>query len=107
MTFEVVLTERAQHDLDDACHFIARHAPETAEKWRREFLESLLKLESHPQACPLAAESAEFSFELRQYLHRTRSGRVNRALLTIVGNQVRVLAIRRPGQQAVRPEDLR
>jgi plasmid stabilization system protein ParE len=106
MPFEVFLTDRARRDLDNARAFIARHAPETAEKWYADFLTALLALETNPQAYPLAEESKEFLFELRQFLHRTRSRRTNRALFTIVGEQVRVLAIRRPGQQAVQPGDL-
>lgn len=107
MAFEVVVTERAQRDLNDARAYIARHAPETAERWYVEFLRALLKIGETPYSFSIAEESTEFPFELRQYFHRTRSGRVNRALYTIVESEVRVLAIRRPGQELVKPEDLR
>lgn len=107
MVFEVIVTSRAQRDLNEARTYIARYAPETAEKWYIEFLRALCELENHPETHPIAAESKDLPFELRQFLHRTRSGRVNRALFTIVGSQVRVLAVRRPGQRAMKPEDLR
>jgi plasmid stabilization system protein ParE len=107
MPHEVILTDRAIRDLNDATRYISRHAPETAEKWRRDFLESLLTLENNPHAYSLAEESKEFPFELRQYFYRTRSRRLNRALFVVLENQVRILAIRRPGQEAVGPHDLR
>lgn len=107
MPLEVYITDRAYRDLNEARTFISRHAPETAEKWYAEFVEALLGLGKNPQAYSLAEEGKEFPFELRQYFHRTRSGRVNRALFAIFGNEVRVLAIRRPGQQSIRAEDLR
>ena len=107
MPFEVYLTDRAQRDLEDACAYVAQYAPETAEKWRRSFLEALLILEQSPESRPLAPEDSAFPFQLRQYIHRTRSRRANRALFTIVGNQVRVLAIRRPGEPLITPEDIR
>jgi hypothetical protein len=44
--------------------------------------------------------------EIRQFIYRTKSGRANRALFTILGDEVRVLHIRRPGQPLMSPEDL-
>jgi plasmid stabilization system protein ParE len=106
MEFEVYVTRRAQRDLNEARDFIAQFAPETAERWYVDFLRALCSLEKNPHVHPVAAESKDLPFELRQFIYRTRSKRINRALFIISGNQVRVLAVRRPGQQAVRPEDL-
>lgn len=86
MRYEVYVTQRAQRDLNESRDFCS--------------------LESNPQVHPVAPESKDLPFELRQFIHRTRSKRVNRALFVISGSQVRVLAVRRPGQQAVGPEDL-
>jgi plasmid stabilization system protein ParE len=107
MRFEVLITERAYSDLGEARAFIARHAPEAAERWYYGFLEALLALEENPRTWPVAEEGSDFSFELRQFLFRSRNGSVSRALFTIVGEQVRVLAVRRPGQRLVTPNDLR
>jgi len=106
MTYEVYLAERAQKDLAAAHDYIARYAPETAELWHANFLRSLLKLEKNPESRPSAPENGEFPFHLRQYTFRGKSGKANRALFAIVGDQVRVLAIRRPGQPLVTPEDI-
>jgi plasmid stabilization system protein ParE len=107
MDYEVLVTRRAQQDLEETRNYIAKYAPETAERWYRDFLEALCTLEVNPQAHPLAAENKDLPMEVRQYLYRTRSGRVNRALFTIVDREVRVLAIRRPGQQSATMDDLR
>jgi plasmid stabilization system protein ParE len=107
MQFEVLITERAYSDLNEARAFIARHAPEAAEQWYFGCLEALLALEQSPRTWPVAEEGSRFSFELRQFLYRSRNGSVSRALFTIVDNQVRVLAVRRPGQGLATPSDLR
>jgi plasmid stabilization system protein ParE len=106
MRFEVYITDRAYRDLIEARQYIANRAPEAADRWYFGFLEALLALESQPQTWALAAEDRDVPFELREFLYRTRSGAVSRALFTIVSDQVRVLAIRRPGQDSVGLEDL-
>jgi plasmid stabilization system protein ParE len=106
MRFEVLITERARRDLEQARAYIAKHAPEAAERWYVGFLKALLDLEKNPTARPFAAENPDFPFELREFLYRSRSGSVSRALFTIVRQEVRVLAIRRPGQDLVTREDL-
>lgn len=105
MRFTVLLTARAIQDLQDAREFIRQSAPETAELWYLSFLEALLRLEEHPDMWSVAPEDAEFPFELRQIFFRTKSRLANRALFTIAGDQVRVLAIRRPGQPLITKDD--
>lgn len=106
MRYTIVLTARAIRDLDVARSFLRQLAPETAEKWYVGFLESLAKLESQPELWPHAPENAQFSYELRHFFYRTKSRRANRALFTIVGNEVRILAVRRPGQPLITKKDL-
>jgi len=105
--FTVVLTARAISDLEAAREYLRQFAPETAERWYLSFLETLLQLETSPEIWPLAPESAEFPFDLRQFLFRTRSRRANRALFTIIGDEVRILAIRRPGQPLITQDDIK
>ncbi len=107
MSFTVFLTARAIRDLDSAREYVAKFAPETAERWYLGILEALLRLERNPESRPIAPESAEFPFEVRQLLIRGKSRRANRALFTIVGDEVRVLAIRRPGQPLITADDIK
>lgn len=101
MPFTVVLTARALRDLQDARDYIRQSAPETADHWYYSFLQALLRLEENPESRSLAPENQEFDFELRQFFFRTKSRLASRALFTIAGNEVRVLAIRRPGQPLI------
>jgi len=43
---------------------------------------------------------------VRHLLFEIRKGRPYRALFTIQGDRVRVLAIRAPGEKPVKPEDI-
>lgn len=107
MSYQVQLTERAISDLEEARRFIAQSAPETAQKWHTRFLEALKRLADNPEFCPLAPETTKVKYELRQFLFRTKSRNANRVLFTIIEGEVRVLAIRRPGQPLATPADLR
>lgn len=107
MRYSVVITRRARHDLETARKYIEQSAPETAKLWVDSFLAALMRLENNPQFWPLAPESREYGSELRQLSFRTKSRNANQALFEIIGAEVRVLAIRRPGQPPVKPDDLR
>jgi plasmid stabilization system protein ParE len=104
--FTVLLTKKAIEDLGQARDYIRRSSPQTADRWYRSFLEALLRLEENPESCSHAPEDREFPFELRQFFFRTKSRLANRALFTIVGSEVRVLAIRRPGQPLITARDI-
>lgn len=106
MNYHVRLTNRAARDLEEARDYISQSAPAAARRWYLGFLHALLVLEKLPARWPLAPENAEFPFELRQFLYRTKSRRTNRALFTIVGDEVRVLAIRRPGQPFITADEI-
>ncbi len=106
MTFDLIYTERAKCDLNAATDFIAERAPETAERWFEGFVAALETLRHNARIYSLAPESARCSIEVRQFLYRTKSRRVNRALYTIRGSTVVILAIRRPGQDLLTDEEL-
>lgn len=106
MPFTVILSNRALRDLEVAREYLRSVAPDIAERWYRTLLDALRQLEGDPLSWPLAPESEKFPFELRQFLFRTKSRRANRALFMVVGNEVRILAIRRPGQPLVTKRDV-
>jgi plasmid stabilization system protein ParE len=106
MIYDLVYTDRAKLDLIAAADSIARNAPETAERWFQGFTTALETLQRDANVYSLAPESARCSIEVRQLLYRTKSHRVNRALYTIRGSTVVILAIRRPGQDLLTYEEL-
>jgi hypothetical protein len=52
----------------------------------------------NPYVAALAPENEFVAREIRHIVFRTRHGRPYRALFTIVGNEVRILRVRGPGQ---------
>lgn len=106
MTYKVVLLSRAEQDLREATEYIAERAPATAARWFNEFVTALEKLSKNPERCGLAPESGLFSCRVRQFFYRSKSKYPTRALFTIVGDEVRILMIRRPGQAPVGEKDV-
>ena len=104
MSHEVLVTERAERELNQAANWIAETAPETAERWFNGFVQSILTLSSNPERCSLAAENKSFPFELRQLLYGRR--RSHRALFTIRKKSVIILSIRHVKQKELSPDDL-
>jgi hypothetical protein len=55
-----------------------------------------------PLACSIAPENAEFDFELRQALFKTRHGVPYRCVFTVVDDEVRILRVRGPGHELMK-----
>jgi plasmid stabilization system protein ParE len=106
MTFDLVYTHQAKRDLNDAADFIAQHAPQSAERWFNGFVAALATLRNDALLYSLAPENEQASVEVRQLIYRTKSRRANRALYTIRGTTVHILAIRRPGQDLLTDAEL-
>ena len=69
MTFDALVVKRAEQQLNHAVAWIARDAPDTAERWFNGFVEANLTLGENPDRCGLARENAAFAFDLRQLLY--------------------------------------
>ena len=106
MRYDVVILRRAERELNAAADQIARQAPEAADRWFNGFIEALLTLEKNPERCSLAPEGSLFPCVVRQLFYRTKSRYPTRALFTIAGREVRILMIRRPGQDLVGEREL-
>lgn len=104
--YEVLVLPRAMKDLDASYRYIKARAPETAIRWYNGFVRALMSLESNPERCDIAPESAFFPAELRQMFYGKRRNRKYRALFAIAVDEVRVLVIRGPGQRLLAPRDV-
>jgi hypothetical protein len=72
-----------------------------------EALEAVLsRLEENPLTHSLADEEELAQFDVRQIPFKTRHGKMYRALFKVVGNEVRILHVRRPGQRPLSAEDV-
>lgn len=69
MSFNVLVTERAERELNQTADWIARDAPDTANRWFNGFVTSIVSLADNPQRCGVARENHRFAFELRQLLY--------------------------------------
>lgn len=105
MKYRVVMRPVARLDLHTAADWIAEQSPGGAENWFHGFLAGLKSLETMPERCGLAPEAAYLSLPVREWFYRTKSS-VTRAVFTIVGDEVDVLRVRRPGQELLQDDDL-
>ena len=106
MSYQVRVLARARQDLDEIVGYIAERSPEGAARRVARYEEALTRLENNPFVAPIASESDELGEEVRHIMFRTRAGRTYRALFIIVGDEVRVLRVRGPGQRPLKPDDL-
>lgn len=106
MSFHVWLTRSAEADLERRILGLAERSPEAARRLNDRFGEALVRLRDFPYSCGLAYESPRFREEVRHLLFGTNPKRRYRALFTIRGDDVFILAIRAPGERPVEPDEL-
>jgi plasmid stabilization system protein ParE len=104
MTYQVVLTDRAARDLDEAYRWYAEQAAEAAVGWYNGFLDALNSLAANPERCPVAAETRKLSVEIRQLLYGRR--RRYRALFLLREQAVVILHIRHTARREASSKDL-
>lgn len=94
MAFRVEISAQAEKDAEAILDWLmSEHAGETGLRWFVGLSDAIRSLELLPKRCPIAPESARFSFEVRQLLYG-RKPHVYRVLFTIQGEIVQVLHIR-------------
>ena len=100
----VVITDPADRNFREYFQWMRERSPQGAEAWRARIIEAVKTLEISLERHALARESAVFPVEIRCLLSgRNRSA--FRILHQVKGNEVRVLAIRRPSQDLMNPKD--
>jgi plasmid stabilization system protein ParE len=104
VTYTVVLLDRARGDVQPIYDWIAERSPEGAERWFAGFEEAVTALQVNPFVSPIAPEDEFFAYEIRHLIFQTRRGRPYRAILTVVGDQVRILRVRGSGQPPLTPQ---
>lgn len=106
MNYRLVVVEPAEFDVDEIYGYIlARSAPGAA-SWYRAFVACTERIVHQPLACSIALENAEFDFELRQALFKTKYGAPYRCVFTVVGDEVRILRVRGRGQPPLKASDI-
>jgi len=106
MGFTVRTLPRAEFDAQEIYDWIKERSPEGALRWWLAFEEACGRLEQQPSSYALATEAASSGREIRQVLFKTAQGRYYRALFIVVGDEVRVIRVRGPGQPDLLEDEL-
>ncbi len=107
MTFKLRILPRAERDAQHIFDWIKDRTPDGARRWWDAFLKEANRSALHPQRYPTAPENEMTSYELRQFLFKTRRGHRYRILFTIRKTTAIILHIRGPGQDLVDPTEIR
>lgn len=108
MTRRLIITPVASAILDEVAQWYQSTSgdPEVADRWWSGFRDKLESLTTDPERFPLARESDEFGFELRELHYGSGRRTTHRALFRIAGGAVEVLTIRHAAQRDVTAADL-
>jgi plasmid stabilization system protein ParE len=106
MKFRVTILRLAKHDIREIAAWISERSRRGAAAWLAAFEKLVDRLAETAPSFPVAEENDEVEVEIRQGLFKTRRGRVYRAIFTIVGDEVRILRIRGPGQPPLSRSDV-
>jgi plasmid stabilization system protein ParE len=106
MSFTLTILPRAERDVQHIFNWIAQRSPNGANRWYAAFEEAARKATVNPISCSVASEAAQLNVDLRQFLFKTRRGRVYRGVFKVVGNEVFVLRVRGPGQPPLDADEL-
>jgi hypothetical protein len=106
MTYRIHLTAQAEADIARIHGRLSRQSARSAEEWYESFCDAVERLRTNPFTCGLAFENSAFDEELRHLLFGTRKRRTFRALFVVREDQVRILAIRGPGDRPIRTDDV-
>jgi plasmid stabilization system protein ParE len=94
MTYLVVLTPRAKHNLKTIHRYIFKQAPQAADDWLDRAELAVASLDHHPERCPLAPESLSFGKPIRQLIFGAGNRGTDRLLFVVADESVYVLHIR-------------
>ena len=106
MSYNIVLTARAEADLDRIYERLSQGIAKGAARWYQSFWRAVERLKTHPFSFVLAFEHDQFEEELRHLLFGTRHGRTYRALFVVRGEVVIIVAGRWPGERPMKPGDI-
>lgn len=108
MKFRVRALRRARQDVDTILDWIAneRQSPQGASTWLDAYEQAAASLADSPEAHAFAPENDYVDIDLRQFLFKTRHGRMYRGLYTIDGDEVLILRVCGPGQPLLQADEI-
>lgn len=106
MSYQVLTLRRAEADIRSIVGWLAKRSIAGANAWLGAYDRIVVQLRHQANSFGSAVEAAAAELPLKQAFFKTRHGRTYRAIFLIVGDQVRILRVRGPGQAPVEPEEL-
>jgi plasmid stabilization system protein ParE len=106
MKYNVVALRRADDDVRHIARWLFKSSPSGALAWLQAYERLIELVSANAEMYPAAIEDSESSISLKEALFRTRRGRTYRAIFTIVGDEVRILRVRGPGQPPLKDDEL-
>jgi len=106
MSHTVVVTERAAREIEDAAAWWSRErSTEQALRWYHGIREAIAGLTTSPERFPLAPESADFPYEIRELHYGLGHRRTHRAVFRMKGELLEVLTVRHAARGPLQPQD--
>ena len=107
MVCRIVVSDRAETDLEDAFIYLAERSPVAAARWYRHVRIAIESLSEMPARCPLAPETAKLGFNLRHLVIGQHPSRYRIVFRIIEENQeVHVLTVRHGARRPLADEDI-
>lgn len=106
MSFHVRIVPRAERDVQQIFDWLAARSADGALRWWDAFELAAAKLSENPLGYGLAPENELADTELRQFLLKTRRGRIYRGVFRVSGDEVQILRVRGPGQPPLQADEL-
>lgn len=101
MKYRVITLRRAESDIRSIVRMLAEHSHSGALNWLEAYDKLVDRLSYSADLCGPAAEASRMGLSLKQAFFRTRRGRTYRAIFLVIGEEVRILRVRGPGQAPV------
>ena len=105
MSYLVVLTPAAKHNLRTIHAYIFQQAPHAANDWLDRAERAVDSLDDHPERCPLAPESLSFGKPIRQLLFGAGNRGTYRLLFVVADQSVYVLHVRHGSRLPLTPSE--
>lgn len=101
----VIITPRAQADIQEIYRRIRADAPLAAKKWAEGIRNEIRTLSRHPERCPLAPECSTFDAPIRELFYGRGNRGTYRILYVIQPAAVYVIHVRHGSRDTARPQD--
>ena len=95
------LLTHAVRELREFHSWLGARSETGAARWLDSFEKASELAVQNPLAMPLAPENSLVRYDVRQFVFKTARGRRYRAIFTVQENELLVLHIRGPGQEAL------